>query len=116
MKGIIVTLILFSMIFLLTLLNTMRQIHLTKPIELLKGGQTGEKEPKTKWILVILGLLSLGGGYYIAVTTKDPLDALMYFFFAVILVIIGTYCLFTAVSIAFLKALRKNKNYYYKMP
>lgn len=113
-KGIIVTLILFSMIFLLTLLNTMRQIHLTKPIELLKGGQTGEKEPKTKWILVILGLLSLGGGYYIAVTTKDPLDALMYFFFAVILVIIGTYCLFTVVSIAFLKALRKNKNYYYK--
>ncbi|ROR27409.1 putative ABC transport system permease protein [Mobilisporobacter senegalensis] len=113
-KAIIATLILFGIIFILTLLNTMRQIHLAKPIELLKGGQTGEREPKTKWVYVGIGLLCLGGGYYIAITTKEPLAALSYFFLAVILVIIGTYCLFTAISIAFLKFLRKNKGYYYK--
>ncbi|SHK14704.1 FtsX-like permease family protein [Desulforamulus aeronauticus] len=106
--------LLFTGIFLLTLLNTLRQIHLAKPVELLKGGQTGEKEPKTKWPLVMIGTLSLGGGYYISLTTQSPLAALAQFFIAVILVMVGTYCLFTAGSIAVLKLLRRNKGYYYQ--
>ncbi|MEG6521550.1 FtsX-like permease family protein [Desulfotomaculum sp. 1211_IL3151] len=106
--------LLFVGIFLLTLLNTLRQIHLAKPVELLKGGQTGEKEPKTKWPLVMIGMLSLGGGYYISLITKSPLAALNKFFIAVILVMVGTYCLFTAGSIAVLKLLRRNKGYYYQ--
>ncbi|HHZ05767.1 MAG TPA: ABC transporter permease [Clostridiales bacterium] len=108
------TVILFTIIFILMLLNTLRQVHVSKPIELLRGGNTGEKEPKTKWVLAIVGLLCLGCGYYISLTTINPLQAMMLFFVAVILVIIGTYCLFTAGSIAILKLLRKNKNYYYK--
>ena len=108
------TLILFAMIFILTLLNNLRQIHLAKPIELITGGQTGEKEPKTKWILTIVGTLSLAGGYYIALTTESPLDALELFFTAVVLVIIGTFALFTAGTIALLKILRKNKKFYYQ--
>ncbi|KGK86830.1 cell division protein FtsX [Desulfosporosinus sp. HMP52] len=107
-------LFLFAGIFLLTLLNTLRQIHLAKPVELLMGGQTGETEPKTKWLLVVMGTLSLGGGYYISLTTQSPLAALTQFFFAVLLVIVGTYCLFTAGSIAVLKLLRRNKGYYYQ--
>jgi len=107
-------LVLFAGIFLLTLLNTLRQIHLAKPVELLMGGQTGEKEPKTKWPLVVIGTLSLGGGYYISLTTQSPLAALTQFFFAVLLVMVGTYCLFTAGSIAVLKLLRRNKGYYYQ--
>ena len=108
------TVILFAIIFILTLLNNLRQIHLSKPIELIKGGQTGEKEPKTKWILSIVGVLTLAGGYSIALTTESPLEALELFFIAVVLVIIGTYSLFTAGTIALLKMLRKNKNFYYK--
>ena len=113
-SGIVATLILFGSIFALTLLNTIRQIHVANPIELLKGGQTGEREPRTKWLLVLIGIVTLGSGYYIAVTTEDPMAALQLFFIAVILVIIGTYCLFTAGSIAVLKLLRKKKSYYYK--
>lgn len=108
------TLILFGGIFVLILLNTLRQIHLTKPIELLKGGEAGEKEPKTKWIMSIIGAICLFIGYYLSVSNEDPIKSLQSFFTAVLLVIIGTYCLFTAGSIAFLKMLRKNKNYYYK--
>ncbi|WP_281531974.1 ABC transporter permease [Anaerocolumna aminovalerica] len=108
------TLILFAGIFLLTFINNLRQIHLTKPIELLKGGQVGEKEPKTKWLLTLIGLAALAGGYIIAITTESPIAALYMFLIAVILVIIGTYCLFTAGSIALLKLLKKNKKYYYK--
>lgn len=114
MESIMVTLLLFLGVFAITLLNSLRLIHLSKPIELLKGGQTGEREPKIKWILTILGVASLGAGYYLAITIKDPLDALLYFFVAVVFVIIGTYCLFTSVSIFVLKLLKKNKNYYYK--
>ena len=113
-KAIISTVVMFCIIFLLILLNSIRQIQTANPIELLTAGNAGEREPKTKWILTILGLLSLGTGYYIALAIKDPITALVYFFFAVILVIIGTYMLFTAGSIALLKILRKNKKYYYK--
>lgn len=113
-RAINATLILFGIIFIAILLNNLRQIHLSKPIELLKGGQTGEKEPKTKWLLSLIGFISLGAGYYIAISTKDPIAAMYMFFVAVILVIIGTFCLFTAGSIMILKILRKNKKYYYK--
>lgn len=113
-KAVYSTIILFGCIFLLTFINNIRQIHLTKPIELLKGGQVGEKEPKTKWFLTFIGFAALSGGYIIAITTESPIAALYMFFIAVILVIIGTYCLFTAGSIALLKLLKKNKKYYYK--
>ena len=108
------TLLLFAILYLLIFINSFRQIHLAKPVELLSGGQTGEKEPKAKWLLALAGMLCLGGGYYIAVSTENPVAAISLFFVAVVLVIIGTYLLFTAGSIALLKLLRKNKRYYYR--
>lgn len=111
----IFTIVLFITIFTLVLINTIRIVYFSKPIELIKGEKTGEKEPKNKWILTILGVISLGGGYYISVSTTNPLAAINLFFVAVILVCIGTYYLFTAGSITLLKILRKNKNYYYKI-
>lgn len=113
-ESILSTMLLFISIYAVMLLNNLRQIHLSNPIELLKGGNTGEREPKTKWILTLIGVVSLGVGYYIAVTTENPLSALSLFFIAVLLVIVGTYALFTAGSIAILKALKRNKNFYYK--
>ena len=109
------TTILFGVIFILIFLYNLLQMKLSNPIELLRGGNTGEREPKTKWIMTIIGILCLAGGYYIALTTKEPLAALGKFFVAVILVIVGTYFLFMAGSIAFLKILRNKKSYYYKM-
>lgn len=113
-KAVFDTVLLFLMIFLLTLLFNLAQIRLSKPVELLRGSNVGEKEPKTKWIMALLGVISLGSGYYISLTTKKPLEAMNIFFIAVILVIIGTYFIFIAGSIALLKTLRKNKRYYYK--
>lgn len=113
-KAVADTLLLFCVIFLMIYFNSIHQIYTADPIELLRGGNVGEKEPKTKWFMAILGAVSLGWGYYIAVTTKNPVSSLLLFFLAVILVIVGTYLLFTAGSIAFLKMLRKNKRYYYK--
>ncbi|WP_406542331.1 FtsX-like permease family protein [Clostridium ljungdahlii] len=112
--SIIKTLIVFCSIFFVTLLSNLFQIKILKPIELLKGSEQGEKEPKTKWIMTIIGLAALCGGYGIALNVKSPLAALNLFFGAVILVMIGTYALFTAGSIAVLKFLRKQKNFYYK--
>lgn len=113
-KGIAATAILFAAVIALTLINNLRRLHVQRPVELLHGQNVGEREPKTKWVLTVLGVLSLGGGYYIAVNTKDAMSALAVYFGAVFLVIIGTYCLFSAVSIAVLKALRRNKRFYYK--
>lgn len=108
------TLVLFGIIFLLTLLYNLLQVTLAKPIELLHGGEQGEKEPKAHWILAIMGALLLGAGYYMAVTITSPLDALLFFFVAVLLVILGTYLLFITGITALLKLLKKNKNFYYK--
>lgn len=108
------TVLLFCIIYLMSYLNNLRQIHLAKPVDLLSGEHVGEREPKSNWLLALMGLLCLGGGYYIAISTESVLTALTYFFPAVILVMIGTYCLFTAISIVVLKLLRKNRKFYYK--
>lgn len=114
LPAILYTATLFCGIFLVTLLQSLRQVHLATPVELLRGGQVGEREPKTRWFLSILGVITLGAGYWISLTTTNPVDALLLFFVAVMLVIIGTYCLFTAGSVALLKGLRKRKRYYYQ--
>lgn len=69
-----------------------------------------ENEASTAWI----GLLCLGLGYYLALTCQNPMEAMGKFFGAVLLVMAGTYCLFSAGSIALLKLLKSNKRYYYQ--
>lgn len=108
------SIVLFGILFALTLVSNQMSIRLAKPIELLYGGNVGEKEPGARWLLAMAGFICLGAGYYIAITTESPFSALAMFFVAVVLVIVGTYCLFTAGSIAILKALRKNKKFYYR--
>lgn len=112
--GVIGSIVLFGLIYGCTLIYNLIQIGKAKPIDLLHSENVGEKEPKTKILMTIVGILCLASGYYIAITTENPISALSLFFVAVILVIVGTYCLFTAGSIALLKLLRKNKNFYYK--
>ncbi|MCI9026375.1 MAG: ABC transporter permease [Dorea sp.] len=108
------TLALFLVIFIMTLVYNLFQIQLSNPVELLHGGSQGEKEPKTKWLMTVFGVVTLGIGYFIAITTDQPLAAIQAFFIAVVCVILGTYALFTAGSIALFKALRKNKKFYYQ--
>ena len=109
------TLMLFGAIYLLTLGYNLLQLKLSRPIELLRGGETGEKEPKAHWLLAVLGAVLLGAGYYLALTVQDPLSALLLFFVAVVLVILGTYLLFLTGITALLKLLKKNKRFYYKL-
>ncbi len=104
----------FAVLLGVTLLVNLNRVRVSRPIELLRAGNVGEREPKTRWLLTALGVVTLGAGYYIAVTTGDAVSALANYFLAVFLVIIGTYCLFTAVSIAVLKLLRRNKRFYYR--
>lgn len=103
------TALIISVIFLLILLNSIRQIHLAKPIELLRGGEVGELEPKANWLLAVLGSLFLGAGYYISIAVTDAVTSILLFFVAVICVILGTYLLFTAGSVTLLKLLRKDQ-------
>ena len=104
----------FGAIYVCILLYNLMQIRLSNPVELLHSGNTGEREPKTKIIQAVLGILCIVTGYYIAITTDNPVKAVSLFFVAVMLVIVGTYFLFNAGSIAFLKLLRENKRYYYQ--
>lgn len=104
----------FLVIFMLTWLYNLFQVRLSSPAQLLSSSRAGEREPGTNWVLAVLGLVSLGGGYWLAVMTESPLEAIQTFFVAVVLVILGTYALFTAGSVAALKLLKKNKKFYYK--
>lgn len=103
----------FILYYLMFLYNVCR-IHLSNAVELLHGGEIGEKEPKTKLFMTLTGVVCIGGGYYFSLTTKSPMEAMNMFFAAVIAVVIGTYALFTAGSIVILKMLRKNKSFYYR--
>lgn len=113
-SGLQITVIVFSLLLLLLLISNLLQIRHVKPVELMRGGNMGEREPKTRWVLTLLGILTLGGGYWIAMTTRNALETFAYYFLAVFLVVIGTYCLFTSVSIAALKLMRKSKRFYYR--
>lgn len=113
-SGIVMCAGIFGVIFVLILLRNMRRIHLNQPVELLRAGSAGEREPKAKWLIALAGFICLGAGYYIAVTTTSPMDALLLFFVAVLLVMVGTYLVFTAGSIAVLKMMRWKKSFYYK--
>lgn len=112
--AVLVTIGYFFFIYMLIYLTTMFRVARLNIISLLKESNTGEKEPKARWILVILGIVLIGYGYYTALTIKTPIGALSNFFYAVLAVIIGTYLLFIAVTIFVLKILKNNKNFYYK--
>ncbi len=106
--------ILFGFIFILLFINSIRQVRHSSAIALLKSENVGEKPPKGNIILGVLGLLFIVGGYFISVGIENPIMALMAFFAAVLLVIVGTYLLMIAGSVMFCKLLQKNKGYYYK--
>lgn len=108
------TLIIFGAIFLLLFLNALRQVHAANPIALLHSENLGEKPPRANWVLGILGFGILAAAYYLAVSIDNPLDALTWFFFAVIMVIVATYLIFIAGSVLLCKILQKNKKYYYR--
>ena len=113
-KGIFTCLFMFGIIFLMILFLNLAKIHLSRPVELLRGNNTGEKEPAAKWLMALIGFICLGAGYYLAVTTESPIKAITIFLLAVILVMAGTYLLFTAGSIVILKFLRCRKSFYYR--
>lgn len=113
-EAVAVTMALFGVIFLMIFVSGAGQVWKSDPIELLRAGNVGEKEPRSNWLLTVWGFLFLGGGYYIAFVTENPIASVLMFFVAVVLVIVGTYLLFTVGSPSLLKALRRNKRYYYR--
>lgn len=112
--AIVFSVLLFGFIYLLLLVYTVIKIARLRIVALLKDENKGEKEPKSRWILALIGLALIGYGYYTAQTVQNPIKALLVFFYAVVAVIIGTYLVFMAVSITVLKIMKNNKNFYYK--
>jgi putative ABC transport system permease protein len=104
----------FAVIYVITYIDDLRRIWKTKPIDMLESANSGEKEPKAKWAMSIMGVITLGAGYFLSQFVQDPSSAFAFFFIAVALVMIGTYLLFTTGSIAILKILKKNRKYYYQ--
>ncbi|HEY5465878.1 MAG TPA: FtsX-like permease family protein, partial [Clostridia bacterium] len=109
-----VTAAIFAAIFIMILLTNLLRVRTASPIKLLQGERQGEREPRSSWILTLLGLVTLGGAYAFALTVKSPLAALGLFFLAALMVIVGTFALFTSGSIAVLKLLKRNRRFYYR--
>ena len=114
MQAIYLTILIFTPLFLVTLLSNIWQIHFSNPITLLQGGRSGEKEPKSKWLLAIIGIGCIVSSYYLAVAYGQPLHAFKSSFYALLLAIIGTYALFISISIVILKVLKRRKRFYYQ--
>lgn len=104
----------YAVIFSVILLCNLVRIRFVNPIELLRSENVGEKPPKSNWFLGILGLVVLVAAYFIAISVENPIDAMSWFFVAVIMVIAATYLLFIAGSVVMCRAMQKNKKYYYK--
>ena len=112
--SLVITIAYIGIIFLLLFIDGSRNLKKISAIELMSQSKSKEKEPKLKFVPLLLGIISLGAGYILALNVKGTTESLLYFFVAAILVAIGTYLLFTALSIAILKMMKKNKRYYYR--
>ena len=108
------TLVLFVILFAVSLIYNVASIRVGKPIALLQSDRTGEKEPKVKVPIFILGIITLTAGYKLALSAKSIGGAVNILFVSILLVVIATYCLFTAGSIFILKCMKKNPKFYYK--
>ena len=113
-KSLLVTLVLFAAVHGLIFLHALWQLHRVSAVALLHSESVGEKPPRARWLLAVLGLALLGGAYWLAVSIREPLEALLWFFTAVLMVIAGTYLLFISGSVALCRALQKNPRYYYR--
>ena len=105
---------LFAAIHTLILLNGLRQLHGVSAVGLLRSESVGEKPPKAQWVLTAAGAVLLAGAYWLAVSIREPLAALLWFFAAVIMVILATYLLFISGSVTLCRGLQRNKKYYYR--
>lgn len=108
------TSIIYGVIYLLLLFNSLIRVRRSKPLELMQSSKVGERVLRRTWIYAFAGVVLLGAAYYLAISIEEPLTAFATFFLAVIFVIIGTYLLFISGSVVFCKLLQKNKKYYYK--
>lgn len=104
----------FAAVYFILLLGDLWRLRSVNPLDLWKATNEREKEPRGSWIFGIAGVVALCTGYALAVRMKVSMDAVTSFMLAVVLVVIGTYLVFIAFSIIFLKMLRKNKNFYYR--
>lgn len=108
------SIIFFAVVFFFMYLFSLIRIGKSTPIELMSISKKSEKEPKIKWILFVLGIISLVIGYYLALKDNSIVSSFSNFFKAVLFVIFGTYFLFISLSIFILKVLKKNKKYFYR--
>lgn len=108
------TVLVYLAIFLLILLSTLVKVGRGTAVSLLRSESCGEKPPRANVLVAVLGAVLLVVAYGMAVSIQEPLQAMLLFFVAVILVILGTYLLFIAGSVALCRALQKNKSYYYQ--
>ena len=113
-ESFVYTLIIFAIIFVLLLLRSLLQVRLSRPLELLRSESAGEKPPKANYLLGLLGLALLGGAYHMAVTISNAMDAFLFFFIAVLMVIAATYLLMISGSVALCRLLQRWKGYYYQ--
>lgn len=116
-QALLLTVSFFLAIFTALLLVDLAKLSQVRPVELWNATKKGERLPKNSWFTKVLGLAGVAtliGGYYLSVITKPNASVITTFFLAIILVVIGTYALFTSASIFFLNLLKQNKNYYYK--
>lgn len=112
--AILLTVGVFAVIFLLIFINSVRQIMGASAVTLIRSENLGEKPPKANPLLGIIGAVLLIGAYITAVVITEPLSAILVFFIAVIMVIIGTYLLMIFGSVLLCRFLQKRKTYYYK--
>lgn len=112
--GLLLTLGLYAGIFLLILISSLVRVSRSTAVQLMRSQAEGEKPPRDNWALAVLGILLLAGAYYLAVTIREPLAALTWFFIAVLMVILATYLLFISGSVALCRLLQKNPRFYYQ--
>ncbi|GFP76536.1 FtsX-like permease family protein [Clostridium fungisolvens] len=113
LKAVINTALVFLVLFLITSIHGYMLIYRFKLIELFKAESQGEREPKTSVFKSILSVMLIGGGYLIY--TKGSLSASVISIpVTLLLTVIGTFMLFSSLTLLIIKLAKKNERRYFK--
>lgn len=112
-KAVLLTIITFLFLFFIVSLFTFKMIKITELVELIRAEEKPKPEPKSSILLSLLSLISIGYGYF-SVFRFISSSSFTTLGMGVLLVIIGTYFLYTQCSVYILHLAKRRESFFLK--
>ncbi|HHK5533776.1 TPA: ABC transporter permease [Bacillus mobilis] len=112
-QAVLLTIVTFLFLFLIVSLVTFKTVKVTELVELMQAGEKSKPEPKSSILLSLFSLFSIGYGYILVFRFISNYSFIT-LGIGVLLVIIGTYFLYTQCSVYILYLAKRSESFFLK--